>query len=62
MKVFRNKHFTERNYECTNIVACVPVGEWHDPSNEHYAPADESLLVGLTALWVEGGMQYYGYL
>jgi hypothetical protein len=29
---------------------------------EHYAPADESLLVGLTALWVEGGMQYYGYL
>ncbi len=23
LKMFRNRHFTKRDYECTNIVACL---------------------------------------
>jgi len=30
--------------------------------NENYVPADESLLAGLTQLWIEGGARYYGWL
>lgn len=60
---FKNKHFTKRDYECTNIVACVsdkPIeaGEY----GEVYVPADDSILNGLTMLYIQAGVQYYGYL
>jgi len=57
-QVFRNKHFTKRDYECTNVVACVA----GTAPNENYVPAEESLLDGLTQLWIEGGVRYYGWL
>lgn len=55
---FKNKNFTKRNYECTNVVACVA----ETAPNANYVPADDSILEGLTQLWIEGGVRYYGYL
>lgn len=59
-KVFRNRNFTKRNYECTNIVACVaevapvtPDGRWIE--------ADASLLKGLDQIYTQAGVTYYGY-
>ena len=58
MTTYRNTRFTARDYECTNVVACVadaaPAAFWQ--------PADESILSGLTKLYVEAGVTYYGYL
>lgn len=60
--IFKNKHFTKRDYECTNIVACVA----DECPNENYVPADESVLVGLTKLssYSVNGIfcTFYGYL
>lgn len=67
---YRNKHYRGRNYECTNLVACEilkpsertclddPIrldrDTWvYDPSY----PIDK-----LTALYIEAGVRYYGYL
>lgn len=58
MTTFKNSNFKKRDYEATNIVACVaeiaPAANW--------IPSDESVLNDLTALWIEGGVQYYGWL
>lgn len=58
MTTYRNTKFTRRDYECTNIVACVavtaPAANWE--------PADESILSGLTKLYTQGGVTYYGHL
>lgn len=58
METFKNVNFTKRNYECTNIVACVA----EQAPNANYAPADEAILENLTQLWIENGVRYYGYL
>ncbi len=62
MATFRNIHYTRRNYECTNKVACVaeeaPDGNW--------IPCDISELVPLDSLYTEISdgktVRYYGYL
>ena len=58
MTTYRNTKFTTRDYECTNIVACVsaaaPAAFWE--------AADESILSGLTKLYTQAGVTYYGYL
>ena len=61
MRVFRNKNFTKRNYECTNIVACQIIDEGAKVA-EDFELADESILFGLTPLWIERGIQYWGRL
>lgn len=59
MQVFMNKNYKKRNYECTNIVACVA----ERAPDENYVPADKpQALQGLTRLWIQGGVEYYGYL
>ena len=59
MTTYRNTSFTKRDYECTNVVACqsdtaAPAGNWE--------VADESILRGLTMLWVQAGVRYYGFM
>lgn len=61
MTTYRNKNFTKRDYEATNIVACVadeapasPDGRW--------VVVDESILAGLTPLWTQAGVQYFGHM
>jgi hypothetical protein len=57
-KTYRNKNFQKRNYEVTNIVACVAT----DAPNENWIECDESELNGLSKLWTQGDVQFYGYL
>jgi hypothetical protein len=59
--IYRNRNFTKRNYELTNVVACSPVdaGAVIPPN---YDQADASLIANLTPLWIEGGVRYYGWL
>ena len=61
MKTFRNAKYTKRDYECTNVVACVcpvkPTGGYED-----WIEADESILEGLTKLHSVGAATFYGYL
>lgn len=59
---FRNKNWTKRNYECTNVVACVA-----DKAPEpYYVPCDSSFIANMQPLWLDtvGGqdVRYYGWL
>ena len=60
--VYRNTAFKKRDYECTQIVACQPVDSGTAIIPEGYEPAPESILIGLTTLWTQGGTRYFGYL
>lgn len=64
MAIYRNTRFTERNYECTNLVACETVEE-DATIPEGYELADAAFCAyarNLTPLWIEGGIRYSGYL
>lgn len=58
MKTYRNTKFTTRNYDCTNVVACVAASA---PAT-HWEIVDGSILVGLVKLYSQGGVTYYGHL
>jgi hypothetical protein len=62
MNVYRNTRYAMRNYECTNVVACVadkkPSPQWAECSETEA----ETILEKLTPLWIENGVRYYGYL
>jgi hypothetical protein len=62
MIVYRNKFFKKRNPEVTNIVAAVVLDEAAYSIPAHYELADESILQGLTPLWIQNRLHYYGYL
>lgn len=59
MKTFKNTRFTKRDYECTNIVACRSE---KSPTTSDWKPADDSVLFGLTMLYRQAGVEYWGYL
>jgi hypothetical protein len=60
MKTFKNKNFTKRDYECTNIVACCAEKA---PDGEIWVECEEKdLPKNLTKLWIEKGVQYLGWL
>lgn len=60
MKTFKNKNFTKRDYEATNVVACVadkaPNENWIESNNDIIAK------MNLNKLWIENNVQYYGWL
>jgi len=58
MKTYKNKNYTKRNYECTNVICCVAV----NAPNYNWIECKESELIGLTPLHTENGVKYYGYL
>jgi hypothetical protein len=59
--VYRNAAFKKRDYEATNIAACsiidkgakVPAG---------YEPVKADFVANMTPLWIEAGVQYWGWL
>lgn len=57
-QIFKNKNFIKRDYECTNVVACIS----ENAPNENYVPAEEKILAGLTQLWVQDGVRYFGHM
>lgn len=66
MKTYRNKHFTKRDYECTNVVAIVAESVPKRLNPADWIEADASVLKGLTKLDIvyENSERYerYGYL
>ena len=60
--VYLNRAFKKRDYECTQIVACQPLDSGTAIIPEGYDPAPASILIGLTPLWTQGGVRYFGYL
>lgn len=61
MATFKNKNFTKRDYEATNIVACVADEAPASPDGRWVA-ADDSVIAGLTQLWIQCGVRYYGHM
>lgn len=59
MTCYKNKNYIgEIDPECTNVIACVAP----QAPNDNWEQCDEIILCNLTALWIENGVQYYGYL
>lgn len=61
MATFKNKNFVKRDYEATNVVACVADEAPASPDGRWVASHD-ALVVGLTPLWIESGVQYFGHM
>lgn len=63
MSTFRNKNWTKRDYECTNVVACVaekaPGDNWV-PCDPYYL--DQIISRGAQQLEICAGVRYYGWL
>lgn len=64
MKTFRNANFTTRDYECSNIVACIgetapTTGNWVEIECELEA---EIFVEKLQRLYIENGRRFLGYL
>ena len=59
MKTYRNKNYVKRDYEATNIVCCE--ADWK-PREDYWVPCDPKELKGLTMLYREGGINYYGFM
>lgn len=59
--VYRNRNFTKRDYECSNVVACVADRAPVTPDCR-WVEDDEGLLAGLTQLEIVAGVRFYGYL
>jgi hypothetical protein len=57
-KTFRNVAFTKRNYECTNVVACIADAA----PGPNWVECDPETLTGLTKLYCQGGVSFYGYM
>lgn len=59
---FKNKNFTKRNSEVTNLVYCKSV----EAPNANWVPVSEEIPANLDQLfteWANGGKAtYYGYL
>lgn len=66
MPVFKNRNFTKRDYECTNIVACEaaerPAFGWNGAPADYWEPAKPGLLAGLQDIGSMAGVKFWGYL
>ncbi len=58
MKTFKNKNYFKRDYECTNVIACVA----EKAPNDNYIECDAFEIEHLKKLYTENGITYYGYL
>jgi hypothetical protein len=58
MTTFKNKNFTKRNYECTNVVFCIA----ETAPNENWIATDEAMPSSMIQLRIENGVRYFGWL
>jgi len=60
MKTYKNKNFTKRNYEMTNIVFC----QGNIAPNDNWVECEENeiLLLKCNQLYKMDDMRYFGYL
>lgn len=66
MAVYRNRYFTKRDYECTNVVACEADERPQTPDDRWVSTTGRLQLEGLDHLYTETQngktVRYYGYL
>lgn len=66
MNVYRNRNWTRRDYEQTNIIAVVsdklPTIGFSGAKADYWVKADEALLIGLEQIGKFNGMTFCGYL
>ena len=60
MKTFKNIHYTKRDYECTNVVYAT--GNNAPSDTENWIETTEEIPPTMSKLWIEGGVQFYGFL
>jgi hypothetical protein len=58
MKTFKNKNYTARDYEITNVIFCK-AGQ---APNDNWIECDESQIGNCRQLYIQGGVAYFGYL
>ena len=60
VKTFKNKSFTKRNYECTNVVFCQGI----IAPNDYYVECAEAEMMATTVgpLWIESGVRFFGWM
>ena len=58
LNTYKNKNFTKRNYECTNIVCC----QAETAPAEHWEKCSDSEMTGLDYIYTENGVRFFGYL
>ena len=58
MLTFKKRAFTKRNYDRTNIVAC----QAEVKPDDSWIETDDSILAGLTQLYIANNVRYFGYL
>ena len=60
MKLFKNKHFTKRDYEATNVVYCFA----ETAPNDNWIECVNDELTGTSAqrLYIQGNVEYWGWL
>ena len=59
MKTFKNTNWTKRNYNCTNVVCCQ--GETA-PAKGNWVEVDDDAIKGMTQLWIENNVRFWGYM
>lgn len=59
-KIFRNRNFVKRNYECSNIVYCI-AEEAPKTSDDRWQPAD-GMPGTMDFIYSENGVRFYGWL
>lgn len=57
MTTYRNTNWTTRNYECMNVVACKAA----EAPNENWTEDENAIASNMMMLYVENGVEYYGY-
>jgi hypothetical protein len=58
MKTFRNKNFTKRDYETTNVIFC----QADQAPDANWIECDKSEIGNCQQLWKRDGVTYFGYL
>lgn len=67
MKIFKNRFYFGRNYECTNVVAVVapqaPLCDFNGKriTDDRWVEAPDLDLSKYEKLWSNGDAQFYGY-
>lgn len=60
MNTYKNKKFTKRDYDTTNVVFCQSI----EPPDENWDKCHvrEIDLLRCTQLYIQAGIKYFGYL
>ena len=57
MTTFKNKNFTKRNYDCTNVVFC----QAEQAPNDNWIACDESE-INCDQLYIMDNVRYFGWM